>query len=450
MARHRMTALAFAGLLGCASADGIDDPVDSDTDRDPTTDTDSDGDGVPDHRDCAPEDPNVFPGQDETCNGIDDDCDDQVDEGLTITVFTDADGDGWGDPATEARVCEAGSDQVSDGTDCDDADPAVHPGADEEFCDGTDNDCDPGTADTGVLRTVLDETTDVTAAFAAGTRLDPVHLELDSGARYAICDGTWYVNLWVPHTTWIEGLGESPSDVVIMGGEEGPGVALTATASLDIRNLTVAESTERALTCANGSIYLTDVVVRDSGGGMRLEHCQSHLERVTVTGNTAIAGAGIVAGGGGLLSMADSLLQDNTATSFGGALHTSAIDVSITDTTFTDNTSFDAGAWFAERLEPTESAPVHCTGCTFRTNTATSAGGAIESKDSELVLEDVNLTYNTAANTGGAILLRYGGTVQVTDGTLSSNTPDDVGSYEGLSWTADTTNDFTCDDSACE
>jgi hypothetical protein len=42
---------------------------------------DTDGDGVPDDADCAPENPAVFPGQDEDpSNGIDDDCDLFVDE----------------------------------------------------------------------------------------------------------------------------------------------------------------------------------------------------------------------------------------------------------------------------------------------------------------------------------------------------------------------------------
>ena len=98
---------------------------------------DFDGDGTVDDEDCAPEDPEVHPGAPETpeagtCDdGIDNDCDDDVDEADTDCSGVDNDGDGWTAP---------------DG-DCDDQDDTGHPGADEGHCDGVDNDCDEATAD---------------------------------------------------------------------------------------------------------------------------------------------------------------------------------------------------------------------------------------------------------------------------------------------------------------
>ena len=41
---------------------------------------DSDEDTWPDSVDCAIEDPTIFPGSPELCNGLDDDCDGEVDE----------------------------------------------------------------------------------------------------------------------------------------------------------------------------------------------------------------------------------------------------------------------------------------------------------------------------------------------------------------------------------
>ncbi len=55
--------------------------------------------------------------------------------------YADADGDGWGDADLEQRACEAPAGQVERAGDCDDADPSVHPEA-EERCDGLDDDCD--------------------------------------------------------------------------------------------------------------------------------------------------------------------------------------------------------------------------------------------------------------------------------------------------------------------
>ncbi len=64
---------------------------------------------------------------------------------LETSWYTDADGDGFGDPDTETVACDQPAGTVADDTDCDD-DPAgdgatTYPGADE-YCDGVDNDCD--------------------------------------------------------------------------------------------------------------------------------------------------------------------------------------------------------------------------------------------------------------------------------------------------------------------
>ncbi len=67
------------------------------------------------------------------------------------TWYQDADGDGFGDPEVYQESIEGPEGWVLDGTDCDDGDPSVHPGA-EEVCDGDDDDCD-GRADRGEVST---------------------------------------------------------------------------------------------------------------------------------------------------------------------------------------------------------------------------------------------------------------------------------------------------------
>jgi hypothetical protein len=102
---------------------------------------DGDGDGHDLEADCDDGDPEVFPGAEERCDGVDNDCDGEVDEGVTTPWYPDLDGDGFGDDAEVSDSCEQPSGHVAEGGDCDDEDVASHPGADER-CDGADNDCD--------------------------------------------------------------------------------------------------------------------------------------------------------------------------------------------------------------------------------------------------------------------------------------------------------------------
>lgn len=89
--------------------------------------------------DCDDADPAVNPAAAEVCNGHDDDCDTQTDEGFVF--FRDEDGDTYGDEATLTTDCQSGAGWASRGGDCDETDPTRHPGA-TETCDGRDEDCD--------------------------------------------------------------------------------------------------------------------------------------------------------------------------------------------------------------------------------------------------------------------------------------------------------------------
>ncbi len=105
---------------------------------------DQDGDGVAWDEDCDDLDPSVYPGADEVCNEVDDDCDGQVDEDAVDAPSwaVDFDGDGYGDMDAAVSSCVAVDGMVEDATDCDDQDPAINPGVDEIWYDGVDSDCD--------------------------------------------------------------------------------------------------------------------------------------------------------------------------------------------------------------------------------------------------------------------------------------------------------------------
>ena len=105
---------------------------------------DADGDGVSGRDDCDDADVTAFPGADERCDGVDNDCDGAVDkEAVDATAFyVDGDGDGHGDAGAAPTVsCAAPADTVALADDCDDDEAASFPGH-VEVCDALDNDCD--------------------------------------------------------------------------------------------------------------------------------------------------------------------------------------------------------------------------------------------------------------------------------------------------------------------
>jgi hypothetical protein len=111
---------------------------------------------VSDNTDCDDTKASVHPGAAEVCNGIDDNCDGQIDEGVKTTYYADADGDGYGDNGNTTQACSAPPGYVSDNTDCDDTKASVHPGA-TEVCNGIDDNCD-GQIDEGVKTTYYADT----------------------------------------------------------------------------------------------------------------------------------------------------------------------------------------------------------------------------------------------------------------------------------------------------
>ena len=142
--------------------DGVDEGVSgtwyTDADADGFGDADAPIDAcdqppgaVPSSSDCDDADPAVYPSAAETCNGLDDNCDGSIDEGLAATWYPDADDDGFGDETAGTETCAPEEGWVQVGRDCDDAEPAAFPGA-AEICDTIDNNCD-GTVDEGVTTT---------------------------------------------------------------------------------------------------------------------------------------------------------------------------------------------------------------------------------------------------------------------------------------------------------
>ncbi len=157
-----------------------DDDCDGDTDESPAVDAttwylDADGDGwggketieacelpegyVEGTADCDDDDPLINPGIPEACDGVDQDCDGDIDEDPMVEgtmYFLDADGDGYGSADDHYYACDAPTGYVDDATDCDDDKAGINPGAIDDCgaaADGVDDDCDGVVDNTDALET---------------------------------------------------------------------------------------------------------------------------------------------------------------------------------------------------------------------------------------------------------------------------------------------------------
>ncbi len=122
----------------------------------------------------------------EVCNLIDDNCDGVIDEAVTTTYYTDADGDTYGDLLAPVEVCEPADGQVEDATDCADADATIYPGATDVPDDGIDQDCDGIDAheepvDTGDTGDTGDTAAEDTAVVDSGDSAEGDSAVVDTG-----------------------------------------------------------------------------------------------------------------------------------------------------------------------------------------------------------------------------------------------------------------------------
>ena len=119
--------------------------TDHDEDCDPTTigRLDVDNDGETDFRccnanaagihicgaDCDDSNGSVNPFVPEVCDGFDNNCNNQTDEGVSVSLYPDEDGDNHGRTGTPVAGCSGDPNLVTLNNDCDDQNPAIQPGS---------------------------------------------------------------------------------------------------------------------------------------------------------------------------------------------------------------------------------------------------------------------------------------------------------------------------------
>ena len=403
--------------------DGIDNDCDGAVDPDTALDAadwfrDADDDGhgnpletaracaVPDGYvaladDCDDADPAVHPGAtevcddadvDEDCSGTADDADSGVDPATQTTFHTDADADGYGDEADPGTLyCDPPAGVVVDHTDCDDTAATAYPGA-VELCNDEDDDCD-GISDDQGLATFWDASgspTDYTATLS-GTAAAPADVTLTTDGTLAVCDGTWYVHLTAEASVDIYGQSGSPSTAVLDGGDADP-VLQMYTDSIDVTltdltlqhglgsnrlfGITSTDTSGGGINCYSAgddaSVMLDSVVLRDHtatyvGGALFAYDCDVTLIDTEVSSSEAEFGGGVLVGGG-VVTITDSVIEDNYATNDIGGLYLfewsgNDLSLSMTDTAVSGNEAFDVGS--AVSLEGlTTTLPATITGTT--------------------------------------------------------------------------------------
>ena len=420
MSARLLLALPLILALGCPPPD--DKPDDTGT---PEGCTDADGDGYCSGEDCDDGDPEVNPGvveeplgpddidndcdgivdecdeadpsitwhTEEVCDGVDNDCDGEVDEDLTETMYPDLDGDGYGDGRTPVESCDPDAGLVQDGTDCDDGDAAVHPGAAEQ-CNGYDDDCDPTTREDGLV---------TIAGVGNQASLQEALSGTDEGGTVRVCPGTWEGTFTISRGLTLE----APWGADL--------TALVSDGTASVLNIVAGEVVIRGFTISGGmgTDISSDSDNLGGGGVLGWNADELLIEECVITGNQADFGGGVLGPAEGLLTVRRSIITSNHASSAGGGLY--LMEGNLEDVELIDNSSASSGGAIYHYQNA-----LTLSDCTITDNAADYGGGIRAFEDS---VEATNtIVEDNQAEYGGGIYLRNDAVVSGLE--LRGNTAD--------------------------
>ena len=405
--------LVLLTAIGCKDGGSTDTSNPDDTGPS-TSAEDADGDGYTADVDCDDDDADVHPDADEVCNGEDDNCDGEADEGITVTWYVDRDGDGYGDEGTTQDSCDELSGMVTDGTDCNDDDETMYPGADE-YCDSADNDCDGDVDEDAVDQSTLYEDADgdgvgvedgksVTGCDSEdGYAAEVGDCDDADASRYPgageLCDG---IDNDCDEKTTEDGA------VAIEGGGSYGSIqeAIDAAAKGDTIQVCTGEFIE-ALEIGQDITLVgagADVTTIDARGGGAVIAVGSGVS-IDVSGMTLTGGTG------------DPYPKEPLISVGGGVWAFSAGDLAFTDVVFEDNEPDYGGGMFVEVADS-----ITLNGVTMQDNLAGYAGGIWGTTVGTLEITDSVIDDNYAVARGGALYLVGLDLLSITDSSISGNT----------------------------
>jgi hypothetical protein len=291
-----------------------DDNCDGDIDDDPIDgqlwylDADGDGYGVSyesitacyqpfaytdNQEDCDDFDGSVFPDAIEVCDGLDNDCNDLIDEEDPEIDFTsgvwyyaDEDNDGYGTTSGGQWACTLPSGFVENGSDCDDSNEAIHPGV-LEICDGMDNDCDTLTTEGDLISEwTINGWVDVTSILD-GFGSSPAVINVEQETQFLVCSGLYNVEWNILADTTIEASG-----AVVFSNIESPIINVSSGSQLIIDGIDLHDG-DGALLCTGGSaIQMSNGQIRNSypisWSLIHLINCDLTLEDVLIENNYSV------------------------------------------------------------------------------------------------------------------------------------------------------------------
>ena len=380
--------------------------------------------------DCNDNDDSIYPNAPEECDGIDNDCDGNLDNGVEdqgTVYYQDLDGDGYGSSTSTITSCVPLNGYSSNADDCDDTNAHTYPGA-PELCDDEQNDCSGTGSSDGKVTFIPTNgaAQDITAQFASG-----LSQNLTMAGEYHFCSGTFPANMTLGASASLIG----HDGVILEGTAQGPILAISSSGlTVSVESLVfdggVGEafdgsnysSTTGGIAC-NGfnTLSITDSVFQGNvggrGGAAMFRFCTVDVSNSTFGNNQADYGGGIFIDDA-TVEITNSIFTNNIATTVGGGLYSgltsSTVNLSISDSSFSSNQALYGGGIGAFYTNAS------FIGVTFDWNTSSSAGGGLFFASSTIKINTSQLKNGDGGGFGGGMYM-YDSTLSMTSTTVDSN-----------------------------